>query len=271
MNFSILPLNPQTIHKYGVCGYKDVSKHIELKKKLDWFATYYPKGLRINIALVDDTLYQGMIEYIPGSLAHRPVEAEEYMFIHCIFSGFRKEYKGKGIGTALIQSCITESRELGFKGVAVLTRKGSFMANKSVFIKNDFVVCDTAPPDFELLALRFDNNTPLPIIKKNINSEYNDGLTIIRSPQCPYTEKNVNAIIKTANKMKLKTNLVELTSVADIQKSPCPFGTFAILHDGKVISHHPISNTRFENIMLKRGNARNYNEITPSSDAKGGL
>jgi len=26
-----------------------------------------------------------MIEYIPGKYAHRPVDAEGYMFIHCIF------------------------------------------------------------------------------------------------------------------------------------------------------------------------------------------
>jgi hypothetical protein len=48
--------------------------------------------------------YQGMLEYIPGKYAHRPVEAEGYMFIHCLFVGFRSEFKGKGYGTLLIKT-----------------------------------------------------------------------------------------------------------------------------------------------------------------------
>jgi len=36
-----------------------------------------------------------MLEYIPGKYAHRPVDAERCMFIHCIFVGFKNEFKGK--------------------------------------------------------------------------------------------------------------------------------------------------------------------------------
>jgi hypothetical protein len=32
---------------------------------------------------------------------------------------------------------------------------------------------------------------------------------------------------------------------------PCPFGVFCILYKGKIIAHHPISNTRFINIFSK--------------------
>ncbi|MDD3876624.1 MAG: YoaP domain-containing protein [Bacteroidales bacterium] len=61
----------------------------------------------------------------------------------------------------------------------------------------------------------------------------------------------MNAIIESAKKMKLEVHLVDLKSVYDVQNSPCPFGTFGIIYNGKVISHHPISNTRFENMMKK--------------------
>ena len=43
----IIDLTPENIADYGVCGYKDAMKHPELQKKFDWFAQYYPKGLRI--------------------------------------------------------------------------------------------------------------------------------------------------------------------------------------------------------------------------------
>ncbi|MFP4415629.1 MAG: YoaP domain-containing protein [Chitinivibrionales bacterium] len=49
--------------------------------------------------------------------------------------------------------------------------------------------------------------------------------------------------------MNLKPQLVELTDACSAQKSPCAFGTFCILYKGNVISHHPISNTRFANII----------------------
>jgi hypothetical protein len=74
----------------------------------------------------------------------------------------------------------------------------------------------------------------------------------MRSVQCPYTEKNVNAIIESAkNKFNLKANLIDLKDSESAQKTPCAFGTFCIIYNGKVISYHPISNTRFENIMSK--------------------
>jgi hypothetical protein len=79
--------------------------------------------------------------------------------------------------------------------------------------------------------------------------KYDKGLTIMRSAQCPYTEKNVNAIVESAKKLKLKTNLIDLTDAGEVQNTPCAFGSFCIIYNGKILSHHPISNTRFENIM----------------------
>jgi hypothetical protein len=43
-----------------------------------------------------------MIEYIPGRYAHRPGDADGYLFIHCLFVGFRKEFKGHGHASSLI-------------------------------------------------------------------------------------------------------------------------------------------------------------------------
>jgi YoaP-like len=80
---------------------------------------------------------------------------------------------------------------------------------------------------------------------------YSEGLTICRSPQCPYSEKNVKRILQTAKKLGIKTTLIDLQDATASQLSPCPFGTFYIIYNGKIISHHPISNTRFENIIKK--------------------
>ena len=71
----IIDLTPENIADYGVCGYKDVKKHLELRKKICWFREYYPKGLRIKALLPKKGGYQGMLEYIPGKYVHRPARA----------------------------------------------------------------------------------------------------------------------------------------------------------------------------------------------------
>jgi hypothetical protein len=197
-----------------------------------------------------------MLEYIPGKYAHRPVDADGYMFIHCIFVGFKNEFKGKGYGSLLIGECIKEAKDMKMLGVAVVTREGSFMARNDIFLNDGFKVVDNADPDFNLLVKKFDENVKNPKFKPNMIDnlkKYTKGLTVVRSAQCPYTEKNVNAIIESAKKkFALKTNLIDLKDVNDVQNIPCAFGSFCIIHDGEIISHHPISKTRFENIMKKR-------------------
>jgi hypothetical protein len=248
-DIKIMDFTPENIADYGVCGYKDVEKHLELKRKVDWYKEYYPKGLRIKGLFSKSGGYQGMIEFIPGKYAHRPVNADGYNFIHCIFVGFKNEFKGKGYATQMLLDCIEEAKKQKMNGVAVVTRKGSFMAKREIFIKNGFESVDKADPDFELLVLKFDAKAKNPTFKKVSSRQYSDGLTIFRSAQCPYSVKNVDAIIKTAKKMNLKVKLIEMDTVESVQNAPCAFGTFCIVNEGEVISHHPISNTRFENII----------------------
>jgi L-amino acid N-acyltransferase YncA len=252
-DFRTIDLTPQNFAEYGVCGYKDINKHKELRSKLEWFTQYYSKGLKIKVIIAEGGSYQGMIEYLPGEYAHRPVNARGYLFIHCLFVGFRKEFKGKGFATSLLEACISEAEAENRNGVAVITRSGSFMADDNIFLKNGFAIVGKANPDFHLLALKFDPDFPDPSFREealNPAKLYGEGLTILRSPQCPYTEKNVQAILETARKkFNLNPRVIELTDHTMAQATPGPFGTFCIVYNGQVISHHPISNTRFENIM----------------------
>lgn len=252
-DMKIVDLTPENIGDYGVCGYKDSKKHIELMKKIEWFNKYYPMGLRIKALISRTGGYQGMIEYIPGEYAHRPVKAEGYLFIHCLFVGFKKEFKGKGYASFLIDETIREAGKSGAKGVAVVTRKGSFMAGDGIFIKNGFNVVDMAKPDFKLLIHKFDSASKEPGFIHDVTDnlkQYGRGLTIFRSPQCPYTEKNVNAIVESAGSLfNMEARVIELENHDMIQSLPCAFGTFCIIYNGEIISYHPISNTRFINIM----------------------
>ena len=196
-----------------------------------------------------------MLEYIPGKYAHRPVDADGYMFIQCIFVGFKNEFKGKGYASSLIDECIKDAKGKKMLGVAVVTRKGPFMAKNGIFLKKGFEIVDSTEPDFDLLVKKFDEKSKNPKFKSGMSDKlekYDKGLTILRSAQCPYTEKNVNAIIETAKKFKLKPNLIELKDVNEVQGTPCAFGSFCLIYNGEILSYHPISNTRFENIIRKK-------------------
>jgi hypothetical protein len=251
----IIDLTPGNISDYGVCGYKAIEKHEGLRNKIDWFKKYYKKGLRIKALVSQEGECQGTIEYLPGKYAHRPVDADRYMFIQCVFSGYQKEFKGKGYGSRLIDECLKDARIGRFQGVAVVTRKGPFMVHNSIFLKKGFRIVEAMDPDFELLALKFEEGAEDPKFRKiAVNEEkYGKGLTILRSAQCPYSVKNVDAILETAKKkMKMRAELIDLKNAISVQNVPCGFGTFCIIHDGEIVSHHPISRTRFENIMKNR-------------------
>ena len=250
----IIDTNADNILEYGICGYKDV-KRAGYPEKIEWLKDRFQEGLKIKTLYSERDSTQGMLEYIPGEYCWRPVEASGYMFIHCIFVGFKRAYKGKGYATLLLNECLKDAQNENLYGVAVVTRKGAFMAGKEFFLKNGFEVVGKAPSDFELLVKKLSKDVPTPYFREHLGKKQNrfsEGLTIIRADQCPYSVKNVNEIYETAEKKySIKPEIITLHSYKEAQSSPCPFGTFCILYNGNMIAEHPISNTRFMNIMNK--------------------
>ncbi len=250
----IIDTDNDNILKYGICGYKNI-KRAGFPEKIGWIKERLAEGLKIKTLHSAAGGTQGMIEYIPGEYCWRPVEAQGYTFIHCIFSGFKRDYKNKGYGSQLLNECLKDAKKEKSYGVAVVTRKGSFMVDSRFFLNHGFEVVDTAPPDFSLLVKKFKKSSPTPKFKSNWENrlgQYNNGLTIIRADQCPYSVKNVNEICKTAeNEFKIKPNVISLKDCKEAQNSPCAFGTFCVILNGKIVAWHPISNGRFKNIMNK--------------------
>ena len=79
----IIELTRDNIRELGICGYKSLKKE-GFPEKVAWMENRIKEGLKIKILFSPIDGNQGMIEYIPGKYAWRPVEAEGYMFIHCI-------------------------------------------------------------------------------------------------------------------------------------------------------------------------------------------
>lgn len=251
-DIKVIDITTENILQYGMCGYKSLKRE-GFAEKVSWVEKNFHKGLRIKAIITPNDGVQGMLEYMPAEFAWRPVEANGFMFIQCLFVGFKSKYKHKGYAGLLIDECLRDAKTQKKSGVAVVTREGSFMVGSEIFLKKDFKVVDNSEPDFELLSLTFIKNSEVPKFKSDSSNNlklYRNGLTILRADQCPYTVKNVNEIVEVSKeKFRIQPKVVNLTSYKEAQSNPCAFGSFSIIYNGEIISHHPISKTRFVNIM----------------------
>lgn len=249
----IIDTDANNIEEFGMCGYKNTQNE-GYRLKLDWSKQRFQEGMLCKMLYSDEEGAIGAIEYIPGEFAWRPVEAKDYMFIHCIFI-LPKKYKEKGNGLKLLDACIRDAQEKEMKGVAVVTRKGSWMAKKDLFMKRGFKIVDKTKPDFELMALKFKETDESPRFLTSENSipeALQKGLAIFYTYQCPYVHKAITEITEVAEKdYQLNVKLNQASSAKEAQKFPGAYGSFGIAYNGTFIADHPISKTRFKNIMNK--------------------
>lgn len=249
----IRDMTEENIFEYGFCGSKS-TEHLGCRRKAEWFKKRRSEGMRYKVLYSEDNRTIGMIEYIPGEFAWRAVDAPGYMVIHCVCN-FSKNFRGKGYASRMVDACIEDAYKENMKGVAVVTRKGVWMVGKDLFIKKGFDTVDTAPPDFELLAKKFRSHTPAPRFKNNRDSlakQYSKGLTILWSDQCPYVAKSINEMKFTiTERYGIKARIIEMKNHEQAQNAPSPYAIFSLIYDGKLLAFHPISNTRFKNIMDK--------------------
>lgn len=223
------------------------------QKKAAWFVERQTEGLQIIIAKDDADKALGFIEFVPSEFAWRPVQAKGYMFIHCIMV-YPNKARNKGVASTLIRLCRKEAENQKLQGLAVLTSKGSWLADKRLFKKYGFSQIEKQGR-FELMVHPFSNAGELP---KFVNWEtelkqYN-GWNLVYADQCPWHEKAVEALQKTAKAHGIKLNVKRLTTAAEAQKAPSGFGVFALVKDGKLLEDHYISERRFKNILNKELN-----------------
>ncbi|UCC79482.1 MAG: GNAT family N-acetyltransferase [Candidatus Zixiibacteriota bacterium] len=246
----IIDTNRGNIQNYGFCGYKNVKNEGHIRKS-EWLKKRYDEGLKFKVLHSDLDGSVGIIEYIPGEYCWRAVKANGYMFIHCIMI-YSKKYKGKGYGAELLKHCISDARKAKMLGVAVMTSAGTWMADKNLFLANGFEMVDSAPPRFDLLALKFKKTAPSPGFNRTgdkLPKKYKDGLTIFWSDQCPYNRKSVNDVTEAAESLGIVSKLVEIDDCKTAQILINPYGTYCMIYNGESIADHPVSRARFLNIM----------------------
>ena len=248
----ILDVSPSNVSQTGIYCIKD-KRAGGARCKIDWFLQRYEEGLRLKIATDEAGKQIGFIEYIPVEYAWRPVEADHYLFIHCI-AVFLAKGRNQNAGSALIQACEEDARAQNKYGVCTMTSRGVWMANESVFAKNGFQKVDELGR-FELMVKKFDPSAPDPqwINWEKEQSQY-QGWHLIYAHQCPWHEKSVQDLLETAKAHGIDLQVTELTTAVEAKRAPSGFGVYSLIRDGRLIEDHYLSQKRFENILKKELN-----------------
>lgn len=251
-NYTIIEINNNNIEEHGIYCLKN-KKLPGYQKKIEWFKDKINEGLKLKIAIDEEEKQIGYIEYMPSEIAYRPIEAKNFYFIQCMVI-FKKANTNKGLGSALINSCEEDAKNNNKNGVCTLSSDGSWMANKNIFIKNDYSIIDKKGR-FELLVKYYKNDYKTPKFRDWEKSLPNyKGWNLVFSNQCPLHDKSVNDLQVTAKNKGIDLKITTLNTPQEAQNSPSGFGTFGLIRDGELLADHYISKTRFENIIKK------YNE-----------
>jgi GNAT superfamily N-acetyltransferase len=251
-DINIIDVSADNVSETGIYCIRD-KKSAGYSAKIEWFKTKINNGLKIKIAADNAGKQIGFIEYAPSEQAWRPVKADNFYFIQCI-ALFAKEAKGKGVGSYLIEQCEADAKKNGKSGVCAMCSEGPWMANKTLYEKNNFSAADKLDR-FELMVKSFDAKAKTPkFIDWTKEQKTYLGWNLVYSDQCPWHEKSVTDIKQSAAEHGIELTILKLQTPEEAQKAPSGFGTFSLLKDGKLLADHYISRTRFENILRQEKN-----------------
>ncbi len=220
--------------------------------KRAWLQQRFEEGLQIRLIHSRDGKQAGFLEYIPGEYTWRVVDAPGYLVIHCIWAK-SKQFPKQGVATSLISDCVADAEQRGKAGVAVVTSDGPWMAGKEVFIRNGFEQVDETPPHYQLMARKLAPGAR-PVFPKNWEARLakERKLRLLYTNQCPYIGKVVEELPQVAERHGIRLHHEQLNDPAESRKRmPSPYGVFSLMYDGRLLADHPISATRFRNILRK--------------------
>ena len=112
--------------------------------KACWYHKYKDKGLRVKLALDENGIVGGMIQYLP--IEESFVEGKDLYFVLCIwvhgYNEGRGNFQDKGMGEALLGAAESDVKEQGAKGMAAWGVWLPFWMKASWFKKHGYKKAD---------------------------------------------------------------------------------------------------------------------------------
>ena len=169
------------------------------------------------------------------------------MHINCFWvSG---SFKGHGYANDLLNVCIAAAKAQGKRGITVISspKKMPFLSDPKYLAYKGFKVADKAEPVFTLLYLLFDDNAPIPKIKKQAKQPHIDkqGFVVYYTHGCPFTAKYVPIVEQVAKEKGISFESVLLDSKEKAQNAPCVWTNYAVFYNGKYVSNEVLNEKKF--------------------------
>lgn len=245
----IVDVTPENLSKETLFCSKDV-KSPGFQAKSKWFEQRINEGLRLKILKNDLDKPIAFIEYIPSEYAWRPVKADNFFFIHCMFVYSNKD-KQLGNGSLLLDICKKDALQQSVNGICTMTSNGPWVTNQSLFKRNEFSQVDERGR-FELMSLKLKPEASDPfLIDWTMQQSKYHGWNLIYSDQCPWNEKSAHTLKDTASRYDVELKITKLNNALEAQQAPSGFAVFSLLKDGKLLEDHYLSETRFKSILEK--------------------
>ncbi len=230
-------LNAENLEAQHLCCALGDPKHrAGVAAKKAWLRERFREGLVFQKL---DVRGKAFIEYAPGETAWRPVVADRWLVIHCLWvSG---QLAGKGHARTLLQSCLDDAARQKRTGVAVISArtKRPFLAAPAFFRKHGFEEVDAAG-EFTLLARRLKKTGPDPRFAAAVKAPgrpAGGGFVGRYTDQCPFNAHWAKEVAVALEKAGRTARLEHVTRLDEAQRVRSPLGAYGLERDGALVSH----------------------------------
>ena len=172
------------------------------------------------------------LEFAPLESAWVPALGENYLYLYCLWVD--GSAKGKGCGTLLMESLLSDARAQGKSGVCMLGsgKQKAWLSDQSFAARFGFETADETPGGYRLLARSLDGT--LPRFAPNAKRETIDDprLTIFYDFQCPFLFQRVEKLQAACGEDGIPAVFRPVDSLATAKALPCPFNNWAVFYGG---------------------------------------
>lgn len=245
----LIRVTDENIEEEHICCAISNNNDCQVSSKKEWLRRRFDEGL---VFLKGNVRGKCFIEYVPAENAWIPIEADNYMYIDCLWVSGR--FKGHGYSNILLESCIKDSKDKGKLGLVILSSKKKipYISDPKYLEYKGFKTADIAEPFYKLMYLSFDKKAAKPCFMEHVKSPKikESGFVLYYSNQCPFTAKYVPIIEKMAAEKNIKFNAIRLETTSEARMAPTPFTSYSLFYNGKFQTNEILSEKRFEKIIF---------------------